>query len=55
MKLNKLLYYLVFISYRDRQKNVTSESYLHLPKGPFAEVLQDEIITTASKEGLIEQ
>ena len=55
MKLNKLFYYLDFISYRDRSINVTGETYLHLPKGPFAAVLQDKIIKSAEKDGLIER
>ncbi len=55
MKLNKLFYYLDFIAYRDRNKSVTGETYMHLPKGPFAFSLQDKIIKFAQKEKLIEQ
>ena len=33
-KLNKLFYYLDFISYRDRKESVTGEIYKHLPMGP---------------------
>jgi len=53
MKLNKLFYYLDFISYRDRAQSITGETYLHLPKGPFAEVLQDKILKKAKKDKLI--
>ena len=55
MKLNKLFYYLDFISYRDRKTSVTGESYLHLPKGPFASSLESKIITSAQKANLIER
>jgi uncharacterized phage-associated protein len=55
MKLNKLFYYLDFVSYRDRQKSVTGEIYKHLPKGPFAEKLEDEILKPAEEKGLIER
>ncbi|OGC83491.1 hypothetical protein A3D68_00980 [Candidatus Adlerbacteria bacterium RIFCSPHIGHO2_02_FULL_52_17] len=55
MKLNKLFYYLDFISYRDRNKSVTGETYIHLPKGPFAAILQDDILGSARKAKLIEQ
>lgn len=54
MKLNKLFYYLDFISYRDRHQTVTGETYAHLPKGPFAKELEPEIITEAVKSGAIE-
>jgi len=52
MKLNKLFYYLDFISFRDRKKSVTGETYMHLPKGPFAASL-NKIIAPAKKNGLI--
>jgi len=55
MKLNKIFYYLDFISYRDRSVTVTGETYLHLPKGPFASSLQDIVIPLAEKENIIEQ
>jgi len=55
MKLNKLFYYLDFISYRDRDMSVTGEKYIHLPKGPFASTLQEDILKVARKSGLIEQ
>lgn len=54
-KLNKLFYYLDFISYRDRQQNVTGEVYKHLPMGPFATELQDVIIKSAENDKLITQ
>ncbi len=54
MKLNKLFYYLDFISYRDRKKSITGEKYLPFPKGPFASSLEKEI-TLAQKEELIDR
>lgn len=54
-KLNKLFYYLDFISYRDRKKSITGEEYVHLPMGPFAVHLKDGIIKGAEKEKLITQ
>lgn len=55
MKLNKLFYYLDFISYRDRKASVTGETYVHLPKGPLASSLETEIIASAQKAKLIER
>lgn len=54
-KLNKLFYYLDFISYRDRKESVTGEIYAHLQMGPFASSLQSKIIPSAVKKGLIQQ
>ena len=54
-KLNKLFYYLDFISFRDRQMSVTGETYIRLPMGPFASNLQKHIIKSAEKEKLIQQ
>jgi len=54
-KLNKLFYYLDFISYRDSKESVTGETYLHLQMGPFASQLQDKIIREAEKQKLITQ
>lgn len=51
-KLNKLFYYLDFISYRDRKKSITGEKYVHLPMGPFAQKLE-KVIKEAEKEKLI--
>ena len=53
MKLNKLFYYLDFISYRDRAISVTGETYLHLPKGPFAESLSEKMLPQIKKDKLI--
>ena len=44
-----------FISYRDRGLTVTGETYVHLPKGPFADSLQSVILPLAEKENLVEQ
>lgn len=54
-KLNKLFYYLDFISYRDRQISVTGETYIRLPMGPLASQLKEKIIPVAEKENLIKQ
>jgi uncharacterized phage-associated protein len=53
VKLNKLFYYLDFISYRDTGKSVTNETYIRLPKGPFAECLL-QMIESAKKDKLID-
>jgi uncharacterized phage-associated protein len=55
MKLNKLFYYLDFISYRDRKISVTGETYVRFPKGPFAESLENEVLAPAEKNNLIER
>ncbi len=52
-KLNKLFYYLDFISYRDRKQSVTGETYLHLQMGPVATGLQSKILKGAEKNNLI--
>ena len=52
-KLNKLFYYLDFISYRDRGQSVTGETYLSMPRGPFAKNLENTIIKEATVEKLI--
>ena len=54
MKLNKLFYYLDFISYRDRKRSITGEKYLPFPKGPFASSLEKEI-TLAQKKKLLDR
>jgi len=54
-KLNKLFYYLDFISYRDNGESVTGETYVHLQMGPFAAQLQNKIIKEAEKQKLITQ
>jgi len=53
VKLNKLFYYLDFISYRDTGKSVTGDTYKRLPKGPFAEHL-DGVVKAAKKAKLID-
>lgn len=53
-KLNKLFYYLDFISYRDRGLSVTGETYMRLPKGPFAKSLEENILPSARSKKLIE-
>lgn len=54
-KLNKLFYYLDFVSFRDREMSVTGETYIHLPMGPLAVKLQTKILKEAEKTGLIKQ
>ena len=54
-KLNKLFYYLDFISYRDRGESVTGEKYVHLPMGPFAPHLEKNIIKIAEEGKFITQ
>lgn len=52
-KLNKLLYYLDFIAYRDRQKSITGDLYVHKQYGPVpAEV--DEVLTAMKAKGTLE-
>lgn len=53
VKLNKLFYYLDFISYRDTGKSVTGDTYKRLSKGPFAEHL-DGVVKAAKKAKLID-
>ena len=55
MKLNKLFYYLDFVSYRDRGVSVTGETYVHLPKGPFAQALDEDVLPAAQKEKRLER
>ena len=55
MKLNKLFYYLDFISYRDRQNSITGETYVHYQKGPLAKQLDTDILDEAQTSGLIER
>jgi len=42
-KLNKLLYYLDFLSYRDRQDTVTGDIYRHLDFGPVPKNVTDKL------------
>lgn len=53
-KLNKLFYYLDFISFRDRGESVTGEVYIRLPMGPVASHLQKKIIKLAETNSLIQ-
>lgn len=53
-KLNKLLYYLDFASYRDRKKTVTNDRYLHLDYGPVSVSLKEDIIPSMKSSGLIQ-
>lgn len=48
-KLNKLLYYLDFISYRDRGKSITGDVYIHEDYGPIP-TKSDEILSELKKE-----
>lgn len=52
-KLNKLLYYLDFISYRDRQQSITGDKYLHKQYGPVPENI-DEVLAGLHKDGLVD-
>jgi uncharacterized phage-associated protein len=52
-KLNKLFYYLDFISYRDKNKTITGDVYLHKTYGPVPENL-DEILVELKDEGSIQ-
>lgn len=48
-KLNKLLYYLDFISFRDRGIGITGDSYIHLDYGPVPENI-DEVMSLLKEE-----
>ncbi|MDO8511767.1 MAG: Panacea domain-containing protein [bacterium] len=52
-KLNKLLYYLDFIYYRDHKKSVTGDTYIHQGYGPVPARI-DEILASLKNEGVIE-
>lgn len=52
-KLNKLLYYLDFISYRDTKNQVTGDVYIHKQYGPVPSKV-DEILTKLHTEKKIE-
>lgn len=49
-KLNKLMYYLDFISFRDRSSSVTNDKYIHKDYGPVPDRI-DDVITSLSSEG----
>ena len=48
-KLNKLLYYLDFISYRDREKSITADTYIHEVFGPIPS-RADEMLSELKEE-----
>lgn len=52
-KLNKLLYYLDFISYRDRGRSVTKDIYVHKQYGPVPSQV-DDILIEIHKNRLID-
>ena len=52
-KLNKLLYYLDFIYFRDHGKSVTGDSYIHQGYGPVPARI-DEILAELKSEGAID-
>ncbi len=49
-KLNKLLYYLDFISFRDKSATVTGDKYIHLDYGPVPK-FSEEIISKLVENG----
>jgi uncharacterized phage-associated protein len=52
-KLNKLLYYLDFIYFRDYKKSVTGDSYIHQGFGPVPAHI-DEILAELKSDGAID-
>ncbi|MEK7071366.1 MAG: Panacea domain-containing protein [Patescibacteria group bacterium] len=52
-KLNKLLYYLDFIYFRDHKKSVTGDIYIHQGFGPVPSHV-DEILSSLKTEGIID-
>ena len=52
-KLNKLLYYLDFVSFRDQKKSATGDVYIHQGYGPVPSRV-DEILASLKKEGAID-
>ena len=51
-KLNKLLYYLDFIYFRDNKKSVTGDIYIHQGYGPVPSRV-DDILTSLKNDGAI--
>ncbi len=51
-KLNKLLYYLDFVYFRDHKKSVTGDIYIHQGYGPVPSRI-DEILTKLKIDGII--
>src|SRR3989339_55411 len=52
-KLNKLLYYLDFIFFRDHKESITGDIYIHQGYGPVPSQI-DEILTNLKKSGCID-
>ena len=52
-KLNKLMYYLDFISYRDRERSITNDKYVHKDYGPVPHSI-DDIIMALNKKNQID-
>jgi len=52
-KINKLLYYLDFVYFRDHQKPVTGDVYIHQEYGPVPSHI-DEILAGLKNEGIID-
>ena len=52
-KLNKLFYYLDFVSYKDKKTTVTNDQYIHQEYGPVAASLETEILPHMKENGLI--
>lgn len=52
-KLNKLLYYLDFISYRDQGHSVTNDTYINMQYGPIPKNIDDQLDKLV-KEGYID-
>lgn len=51
-KLNKLLYYLDFISYRDRGKSITGDLYVHKDFGPVPDTVDNVLVKMKEKGDL---
>ena len=49
-KLNKLMYYLDFLSFRDTKKSVTGDLYVHKQFGPVPSKIDDVLTELQSKE-----
>ena len=52
-KLNKLLYYLDFVYFRDHRKSVTGDVYIHQGYGPVPSRI-DEILAALKNDGIID-
>jgi uncharacterized phage-associated protein len=51
-KLNKLMYYLDFVSFRDRNKSVSNDAYLHLDFGPVPQEI-DKVLALLKQEDAV--